>query len=111
MRKLLLIVIFLAANVSTCFLLSCLQGYEADIYSCPDPVLDHLDSLGQFDPCCRDKSKPCREVDTRPLPLDCKTLCLQDGPPPDWSRDPVLLRYGPSSEVGWMQSVPMGRRA
>ncbi len=105
MRKLLLIVIFLAANVSTCLLLSCLQGYEADIYSCPHPVMEHVDSLGRFDPCCTDKSVPCGEVT---VTHECKTMCLLEGPPPDWTREPVLVWYGLSSEVTIDAKCPDG---
>jgi hypothetical protein len=107
MRKLLLIVIFLAANVSTCLLLSCLQGYEADIYSCPHPVMTHLDSLGQFDPCCKDNAVPCIEA---PVPRDCNSMCLPEGPPPDWSREPLLVWYGPSSQVTMDAKCPDGSK-
>lgn len=102
MRNFLPIASGAAVCLSSCLVSSCLEGFDTAIYTCPDPVLGHLNSRGQLDPCCTDKSSPCQIVEA-----GCD-ICIPSASSVYWEQSPVLVWHGPSfSDIPECPGDPM----
>lgn len=82
---------------------SCIEGADIALYTCPNPVVGHLDAHGYSDPCCKDTTNPCPDGGT-PGPSRCDGDCMPLVDAAHWIPTPVLLWYG--SGLGPIPTCP-----